>query len=144
MKLKHLLLSAGLVFAAVFSSYGETAGPRIDLRQYSGRAKAPGLSVRVQPMAYLDNLFCVLQGKEQPIAFSFVDGVPGKAKKPLIFKVTVPKGFSLDLKYRYMRHISSKTLKNGSVESTYEVKVPHYTANISDWGCAYGRISTTL
>lgn len=143
MKLKHLLCT-GLVFAAVFFSYGGTAVPRIDLRQYSGRAKAPGLSVRVQPMAYLDNLFCVLQGQEQPIAFSFIDGVPGKAKKPLIFKVTVPKGFSLDLKYRYMKLISSKKLKNGSVESTYEVKVPHYTANISDWGCAYGRISTNL
>lgn len=138
------LLFAALLCTAVLSFAAPAAPPRIDLRQASARTRAAGLSVRLFPMAYIDNLFCVLQGKEQPIVFSFVDRVPGKAKKPLIFKVTIPKGFKLNLEYRYMRRISDKKNPDGSVESTYEVKVPHYTDRLTTWGCAFGHISTTL
>ena len=143
MTLKKFLCAA-LLFSTVFAFAASAVPPRIDLRQASARSKAPGLSVRLYPMAYIDNLFCVLENREQPIVFSFVDCVPGKAKKPLIFKVTVPKGFKINLEYRYMRRISDKKNPDGSVESTYEVKVPHYTDRLTTWGCAFGQISTTV
>ena len=54
------LLFAALLCTAVLSFAAPAAPPRIDLRQASARTRAAGLSVRLFPMAYIDNLFCVL------------------------------------------------------------------------------------
>ena len=67
-------LCAALLFSTVFAFAASAVPPRIDLRQASARSKAPGLSVRLYPMAYIDNLFCVLENREQPIVFSFICG----------------------------------------------------------------------
>ena len=138
------IFCAVLFSSALLSLCAREIAPAVNLREISGRSRAPGLSVRLYPAAYMDNLFCVLRNVEQPIVFSFMDNLPVKAKKPLTFKVTIPKGFILNLEYRYMGLISSKKNPDGSLENTYEMKVRHYSDKLSVWGCAFGTIRTDL